>query len=434
MIEYDKYKHSEIEWLGDVPSHWLTYRIDSIGKPVRGNTSFKKDELLEKGDYVALQYGKTYKVDEVNDLFEYFVNSEFYKKSQVVSHGDTILISTSETIEDLGHSCFYNRDEAGLIGGEQILFKPNRQLVFEKYLYYYSKTFCPQLRKYATGLKVFRFNIDNLKQISISIPIVEEQKAIAQYLDTKTQAINKKVGLLQQKTDYYTELRKSIINEAVTKGLDKNVQLKDSGIDWIGQIPKHWNITRVKDLFKISRGRVIAKTELLDDGKFPVYSSQTENRGILGYINTYDFDTDLITWTTDGVNAGTVFRRASKFSCTNICGTLIPKNINKTSLDYFGYAIAESTQHNKRIDTNGAKIMSNEMAVIHIIEPPTKEEQTKIAEYLDKKTNTIDAIVNNIAKQIDHIKELRKTLINDVVTGKIKVFNGSLTDSNDELK
>ena len=110
MIKYDSYKPSGIEWLGDIPSNWENHRIDWIGSIVRGNTGFKKDELLPYGEYVALQYGKTYKVDEVNEKFNFFVNSEFYKSSQVVQYGDLVIISTSETIEDLGHSCFYNRN------------------------------------------------------------------------------------------------------------------------------------------------------------------------------------------------------------------------------------------------------------------------------------------------------------------------------------
>ncbi|MDB0601625.1 restriction endonuclease subunit S [Tenacibaculum maritimum] len=158
MEKYHEYKDSGIEWLGEIPEHWNNYRVDWVTSIVRGNTGLKKDELLNNGNYVALQYGKTYKVDEVNNSFSFYVNSELYKKSQVVHYGDIILISTSETIEDLGHSCFYNREDLGLLGGEQILLKPDNKQVVEKYLYYYSKFFCLELRKYATGLKVFRFN------------------------------------------------------------------------------------------------------------------------------------------------------------------------------------------------------------------------------------------------------------------------------------
>ena len=254
-MSYDKYKSSGIELIGDVPTHWRNYRVDWISAFVRGNTGFKKDELLNNGEYVALQYGKTYKVDEVNNSFNFFVNSEFYKYNQIVKRGDTIFISTSETIEDLGHTCFYNREELGLLGGEQILLKPNSKLINGKYLYYYSKFFTSELKKYATGLKVFRFNTDDLKRVFIAIPLLDEQTAITKYLDVKTQAIDKKINLLAKKTDYYIELRKSIINDAVCKGLDKNVELKESGIEWIGKIPKHWEVKRLKAIAKTIKGK-----------------------------------------------------------------------------------------------------------------------------------------------------------------------------------
>ena len=215
-----KMKDSGVEWLGEVPEHWKEYRIDWIGTIIRGNTGFKKDELLDKGDFVALQYGKTYKVDEVDKAFNFYVNSEFYKYSQVVQQGDTILISTSETIEDLGHSCFYNKKKLGLIGGEQILLKPNNQYIFGKYLYYYSKVFSNELRKYATGLKVFRFNIDDLKNIFISIPTKEEQQQIAEYLATQTSKIDILVEKANQAIKLLKERRTALISAAVTGKID----------------------------------------------------------------------------------------------------------------------------------------------------------------------------------------------------------------------
>lgn len=213
-------KDNEAEGLGKIPEHWENYRIDWINSIIRGNTGFKKDELLDNGEYIALQYGKTYKVDEVNETFKFFVNSEFYKLSQVVHCGDTILISTSETMEDLGHSCFYNRNDLGLIGGEQILLKPNGKLVFEKYLYYSSKVFCTELRKYATGLKVFRFNIDDVKKIFISIPSVEEQQEIADYLDDKTSKIDTLIIKSTKAINILKEKRTALISSAVTGKID----------------------------------------------------------------------------------------------------------------------------------------------------------------------------------------------------------------------
>ncbi|EPK0547865.1 restriction endonuclease subunit S, partial [Acinetobacter baumannii] len=116
-------KDSGVEWLGEVPNDWNLSRLDAVSKIVRGNSAFSKMDLLESGKYVALQYGKTYKVNEINESFGSYVNQEFFKKSQITEFGDIILISTSETLEDLGHSCFYARHDVGLIGGEQFLLK-----------------------------------------------------------------------------------------------------------------------------------------------------------------------------------------------------------------------------------------------------------------------------------------------------------------------
>lgn len=140
-------------------------------------------------------------------------------------------------------------------------------------------------------------------------------------------------------------------------------KMKDSGVDWIGKIPQKWKLVRVKHLFSLGRGRVIAKTELDENGLYPVYSSQTKNQGILGYINTYDFDKRQLTWTTDGANAGTVFLRDGKYNCTNVCGTLLPK-LDNFSLRYMKYALEYIAIFHKRADTNGYKIMNNEMAEI----------------------------------------------------------------------
>lgn len=212
-------KDSGVEWLGEVPNDWNFSRLDAVSKIVRGNSAFSKMDLLESGEYVALQYGKTYKVNEINESFGSYVNQEFFKKSQITEFGDIILISTSETLEDLGHSCFYARHDVGLIGGEQFLLKPKNQN-FGKYIYYATKAFSSYLQRYATGLKVFRFNLDDLKKIYIpDISLVEQQK-IAEFLDKETARID--ISVLKQKSliEKLKEYRASIISHAVTGKID----------------------------------------------------------------------------------------------------------------------------------------------------------------------------------------------------------------------
>lgn len=444
MIKYSSYNDSGIEWLGNKPTHWSNYRIDWITAFVRGNTGLKKDELLEIGDYVALQYGKTYKVNEVDNSFNFFVNSEYYKRNQTVKRGDTILISTSETIEDLGHSCFYNRADIGLLGGEQILLKPKTKLINEKYLYYFSKIFCGELRKYATGLKVFRFNTDDLKKVFIAIPPTEEQTAIAQYLDTKTQAIDKKINLLTKKADYYKELRKSIINDAVCKGLNKNVKLKESGIEWIGKIPEHWKVERLKALGEMETSSVNKKIE--EEEELVKLVNYTDvygniNKEIWNSDNYMVVSANKLQLRFKRLRQGDVLFTPSSETIADIgVSAVVMEDLKNTLYSYhilrLKFSLKMQLNFKKYLFNNDfvqeyfsksatgttRKILGlNTFYNLPVVFPPTIEEQTAISNYLDEKTQKIDAIVSNIGKQIDKLKELRKTLINDVVTGKIKV-------------
>ena len=189
---------------------------------------------------------------------------------------------------------------------------------------------------------------------------------------------------------------------------------KDSGVSWLCEIPIEWNITKVKHKFLLGRGRVISLEELEEEGEYPVYSSQTKNNGILGYINSYDFDCKQITWTTDGANAGTVFLREGKHNCTNVCGTLLPIKKNE-NLEYLTYTLGYATTFYKRPDTNGAKIMNGEMSEIFLTFPPV-EEQQQIANFLDKATAKIDTLIEKQTKQIELLKEKRQAVISHAVT------------------
>ncbi len=211
-----KLKDSGVEWIGEIPEHWEVKKLFGVCHFVRGNSSFSKDELLSNGEYVALQYGKSYKVTEVDEKYKFYVNNEFYKDTQVVNHGDTIIISTSETIEDLGHSVFYKRNDLGLLGGEQMLLKPKNKTVNSKYLHFSSKVFSKELRKFATGIKVFRFNINDLKTINTTIPPIEEQTQIVTYIQTQSTKIDKAIVLQQTQIEKLKEYKATLIDSAVT--------------------------------------------------------------------------------------------------------------------------------------------------------------------------------------------------------------------------
>ncbi|MGH1387458.1 restriction endonuclease subunit S [Kordia sp.] len=428
---YTSYKDSGIEWLGTIPKHWEDSHLKRVCK------------LIKDGTHASIpRVDKGFPLLSVRNI----VNNEFInlEDDSCISKKDYLSITKSFKVEEgdiqlaivgatMGKVAVVKKLKPFATQRSIATIRVHQKYLNNRYLFYFMRgekfqNFLWNNTNYSAQPGIY---LGTIEMINVFIPPKKEQHQIAHYLDVKTKAIDKKIQLLQQQITQYKAYRKSLINAVVTgKRLVKDnttiaikaSKTKDSGISWIGKIPKHWEVKRIKDIFNISRGRAIGKTELKSNGKYPVYSSQTKNNGILGYIDSYDFNANLLTWTTDGVNAGTVFIRKGKFNCTNICGTLIVKNNSILSLKYMEYAVQESTKHNKRIDTNGAKIMSNEMSVINTMLPPKKEQQ-EIANYLDRTTKTIDKIVENLQTQISTLQELRKTLINDVVTGKVSILH-----------
>ena len=412
---YEKYKSSDIDWLGEIPDGWKVKRLKDVVISNERSLSNNESPDLEM-QYIDISNVGTGKLNYNPELFLF---KDAPSRARRIPRKNDVIVSTVRTY--LKAIYFFKEVKKNTIcsTGFSVLTPKNILPIFLKYSLI-AEDFINNVISQSKGVSYPAINDSELISLPLFLPKKQIQINISDYLEKHTSFIDKKIELLKAKKQKYTELKKTLISETITKGLDKNIEMKDSGIEWIGKIPKHWGVKRVKEVFEISRGRVIALTELKDKG-YPVYSSQTENKGCMGFIESYDFDADLLTWTTDGVNAGTVFLRSGKFNCTNICGTLLPKRKNNIHLGYLGFSVQESAKHNKRIDTNGAKIMSNEMSIIRIVLPP-KSEQTAIAHYLDEKTSKIDKITQTIDKNILALQEFRKTLINDVVTGKVKII------------
>jgi type I restriction enzyme S subunit len=188
-----------------------------------------------------------------------------------------------------------------------------------------------------------------------------------------------------------------------------------TGLVWENIIPKDWKVISVWHAYNLGRGRVLSQETIASSqGIYPVYSSQTENDGIFGYLDTYNFDGEYITWTTDGANAGTVFQRTGKFNCTNVCGTLKSKKTIPVDNQYVTYCLQISTAEFVRHDIN-PKLMNNVMSKIRFPLPPLSI-QKAIATYLDKETVRIDALIAKKERQIELLEEKRQAIITHAIT------------------
>ncbi|MCC6599821.1 MAG: restriction endonuclease subunit S [Crocinitomicaceae bacterium] len=435
---YPAYKNSGIAWIGEVPEHWEVIKLFGGCNFIRGNSSFKKDELLSNGKYIALQYGKTYKINEVDSRYKFYVNDEFYKASQIVKQGDVIIISTSETIEDLGHSVFYNRSDLGLLGGEQVLLRSKNSKFSEKYLYYSTKTFTNELKMHATGVKVFRFNITDLKSIYTFVPPLSEQTAIARFLDYKLGKINRFIRKKKQLIKLLNEQKAAIINQAVTKGLNPNAPMKDSGVEWLGEVPEGWEVRRIKFLitgrlkyganepggnFIPNAPRYIRITDFDSSGNL---RDDTFCSLDLTLANPYLLKEGDILFARSGGTVGKTFQFKNYKGLACYAGYLIKAepNIEKITSDYL-FVFTNSGVYNQwknfifnkaTIENIGADKYSN----LPVILPPLHEQQ-EIVSYIESETSTITATIANIEKEIGLVEEYKTALIAEAVTGKIDV-------------
>lgn len=315
---------------------------------------------------------------------------------------------------------------------EFIVLRPNKD-IHNKYLLYYllSITFISYIKNLATGVKMPRTNWSQVGGSLISIPSLAEQETIAAYLDKECEKIGRKIELLERKADAYSRLRRSLINRAVTRGLDPNTLMKSTLIPWIGAIPAHWNIKRGKSLFKEVSRAVRSEDGVVTcfrDGEVTLRTNRritgfTESEQEIGYHGVRIGD--LVIHQMDAF-AGAIGISDSDGKCSPIC--IVCREINSSEIDlkyycqllrvmsYRGYIQALA----KGIRERTTDFRYKTLASLHFPVPPLSE-QKEIAAYLDEKCAKIDTILEKINTEIERLKELKRSLINEVVTGQLAI-------------
>ena len=444
MKRYNKYKPSGIEWLGDIPEHWevalLTKNLFSL-VDYRGKTPRKLENDETGMLLVTARNIKGGKIDY--SLSEEYVDVLEAKKLLLrgsLNIGD-VLFTTEAPLGEVA-----NVDRLDIALAQRIIkFSGIKSKLDNYYLKYwlYSISFQSILKTYATGSTVEGIKGSKLRLLNILLPYLSEQTAIANYLDTKTAAIDRKIELLTAKADKYKALRRSMINETVCRGLNPNAPLKDSGIDWIGKIPEHWEVKRLKSLGNIETSSVDKK--IIEDESIVKLVNYTD---VYGNITKEIWNSDnyMIVSANDKqlkskkLRQGNVLFTPSSETITDIgVSAVIMEDLENTLYSYhvLRFVFRENVDllfkkyllnndfiqyyFSKSATGTTRKILGlNTFWNLPIILPPLNE-QILIGKYLNENTALIDTILTNISNQISKLTQLRKTLINDVVTGKIKV-------------
>ena len=427
--KYPSYRDSGTDWLGSVPNEWNIVRNKQA-------FNFEKDLVGKKSkDYTLLSL--TLQGIKVRDIEggkgKFPAEFDTYQK---VEKNDIIfcLFDIDETPRTVGLS-----SHNGMITGAYNVARCNaKALPAYMYYYYLSIDEYKGLKPYYTGLrKVVR--TETFMNIQLALPSLPEQQTIANYLDSATAKIDTLIEKQTKLIALLKEKRQAVISHAVTRGLDNTVAMKDSGVEWLGEIPEHWISTKVKNMLSTPITDGPHETpEFLDEG-VPFISAEAISQGYINFNKVRGHITQeankkysqkytpkihdvymIKSGATTGVTAMVedridfniwsplaVFRSTSRLNPYYLLNFLRSSNFQKAVELYWSYG----TQQNI-----GMNVLEN----LYITIPPIQE-QEKIADYLNDKTSKIDNLISKSIKAIDLLKEKRTSLVSSAVTGKIDV-------------
>ena len=355
-------------------------------------------EIKKLGDLANIGTGKKDTQDKIEDgKYPFFVRSQIVERINSYSFDGEAILTAGDGV-GVGKVFHYIN---GKFDYHQRVYKLSdfKEGTSGRYIYeYFKKNFIREVTKYTAKTSVDSVRMEMITKMDIPCPSIEEQEKIASFfslIDDKISLQGEKVEVLK---DYKTGMMQKIFS--------RELRFKDDD----GRDYPEWEEKKIKDIFTVTRGVVIAKNEISDlmdnINQYPVYSSQTSNNGILGYDSKYDFEGDYLTWTTDGANAGKVFRRNGKFRCTNVCGVLVEK---EETLGFANKMISEilNKETPKHVSYVGnPKLMNGVMGDIKI-KVPILDEQIKIAKVLD----SIDLKIEKEQEKLDSLKQYKKGLL-----------------------
>ena len=400
------YKVTEV---GVIPEDWEVFKLGDIIDYTKG-FAFKSSDYRKSGVRIIRVSDTDY--DQIKDADEIYIDkslSHKFKKWKLTE--DDIILSTVGSKPPMYDSMVGKaikvslRHEGALLNQNAVkIISKNNKLANQTLIFYNLKT-----KRYLTNIeKIFRGNANqasitllDLFKFEIPMPKCDkEQKAIAEALcDT-----DNLISSLEKLIDKKKKIKQGAMQQLLT------------GKKRLPGFSGEWNEYKITDIAVAGRGRVISHREINNsiEKLYPVYSSQTSNEGIMGYIDSYDFEGDYITWTTDGVNAGKVFYRSGKFNCTNVCGTIKLIQFNH---EFVSMALDNVTDKYVSKNLANPKLMNDVMKNIEIA-LPSIEEQKAIAQILSDMNAEIEALEEKLEKY----KTIKQGMMQELLTGRIRLI------------
>lgn len=418
-------KDSGIEWIGQIPKHWEVHPVYAYFE--EGKT---KNYRMQEQNLLSLSYGRIIRKD-INTNGGLLPAS--FNTYNVVEAGD-IIIRPTDLQNDKRSLRTGLVKEQGIITSAYIDLRP-KDNVNSKYYHYLLHSYDVIKVFYNMGNGVRQgLNFSEFAKLLLLEPTTVEQQQIADYLDTQCSEIDATAEDIQKEISLLEEYKKSVITEAVTKGLNPDAEMKDSGIEWIGEVPKHWGTIRIGNAFSIRNERnylPMEQVQLLSlysgKGVFPTGEEGTTNRG-----NHAQTVADYKIVKENDIVVNIILAWMGSLGISNYNGVVSPAydvyipNEEKVVPHYYHYVFRtsgianECYRYGRGIMMMRWRTYSSEFKRIHVPFPPL-EEQQQIADYLDSKCSEIDAIIADKKRQRGILAEYKKSLIYEYVTGKKEV-------------
>lgn len=435
-----KMKDSGIEWIGEIPASWDTMRLRnhfSFGKGL----PITKADLTESGVSV-ISYGQIHSKANIGtrikpELIRY-VDDKYLdtNDSSLVSKGSFIFADTSEDISGCGNCVYVDVEYPLFAGYHTMILRPENESFTKYYSYLFATdAWRSQIRAQASGVKLFSITQKMLQDTVLIEPSEEEKVRIVDYLDKKCAEIDAIIAAKEKTNELLKERRQSIIYEAVTKGLDPTVPMKDSGIEWIGEIPESWEVKKIKhignyrngltyspnDIAEVTDGTLVLRSSNIQNGRLVfddnvfvscnipeqlkvhkgdiLICSRNGSRELIGKNAIIDVDDDL---------SFGAFMMIFRCHTPKYMSYILNSNIFTYYLSTFLTATVN-------------QLTGENFGNMKIVYCSDEQEQKNLVEFLDKKCKEIDILVSSNNSTIEKLKEYRQSVIYEAVTGKVEI-------------
>lgn len=413
LKQYLEYKSLDLPWIDNIPSHWDMLRAKCLFRQIDIRSESGEEELLS----VSEKKGVTPRTNVNVTMFK----AESYQGYKLCWPGDLVINSLWAWMQGLGFSRYH-----GIISTAYGVYriKDSYKVQYKYFDYLFrSVAYLWELRVRSKGIWRSRYQLtdDAFLTMPVIVPTENEQKQIVKFLDFKSVQIAKFIRNKRRFIQLLTEQKQGIINQAVTRGINPEAKMKSSGIDWLGEIPNHWEVRKLKTIARMKSGENITSMGIEEKANYPVYGGN----GIRGYSNEYTHEGIYLLVGRQGALCGNVHFVEGKFWASEHA---VVTTVNKDfCIKWYFYMLIVMNLNQYSESAAQPGISVERIQRLRTGVPPRKE-QEKIVSYIEELSAPIEKTISYAKREIELIQEYRTRLISDVVTGKVDVRDIKVED------